>query len=209
MRYTIDDYANTFGLSKETIHAQLRTKQLNYIVNDGMVYIIARNPSQQPHIQAQALPLVQSNMDIIISLYQRENQQLKIKIKELETKIDSLIHDKESMLIAERQRIEEIYANKDEQLKNILETLNTKFAVLPHETVCDVDISDPSPISTLSDGVLELKRYLKFIGLTSQERKEVRRKFSERLGSDIRIIQKEGEFYVNLSQYDYTDLLKV
>lgn len=146
-------------------------------------------------------------MDMILSLYQRENQHLKLKIKELETKIDSLIQDKESMLIAERQRIEEIYANKDEQLKNILEALNPKPAQIANETICDVDITHAPSVSTLSHGLIELKRYLKFIGLSSEERKEVRKRFSERLGSDIRILQKEGEFYVNLSQYDYTDLL--
>ncbi|MFZ2889505.1 MAG: hypothetical protein WA010_03410, partial [Sulfuricurvum sp.] len=60
---------------------------------------------------------------------------------------------------------------------------------------------------SLPSGLIELKRYLKFIGMGSDERKSVKRRFELAYGSDIRIIQKEGEFYVDLSKYDYTDFL--
>lgn len=146
---------------------------------------------------------------MIIALYQKENQQLKLKIKELETKIDRLVHDKEQMLIAERERIEEIYTAKDEQLKNFFEVINTKLLLSQENRVHDVDISSTPPPETpsLSSGIIELKRYLKFIGMGSNERKAVKRRFELAYGSDIRIIQKEGEFYVDLSKYDYTDFL--
>jgi cell division septum initiation protein DivIVA len=143
-------------------------------------------------------------------LYQKENQQLKLKIKELEAKIDRLVNDKEQMLIAERERIEEIYTAKDEQLKNFFEVINTKLLLSQENKVHDVDIS-ATPITaapqTTGSGIIELKRYLKFIGMSSDERKAVRRRFELAYGSDVRVIQKEGEFYVDLSRYDYTDFL--
>ncbi|HLD22443.1 MAG TPA: hypothetical protein VJA83_00780, partial [Sulfuricurvum sp.] len=75
-------------------------------------------------------------------------------------------------------------------------------------SVHDVDITASTPIaSSLSTGIIELKRYLKFIGMGSDERKAVERRFELAYGSDIRVIQKEGEFYVDLSKYDYTDFL--
>ncbi len=217
MRFTVDEYAKAFKMSKEMIQNKLRTKRLNYIIEGGVTYIIVprssldtdkrqelaepRKPSPPPAPQ-------KTTVGMIIALYQKENQQLKLKIKELEAKVDKLVHDKEQMLIAERERIEEIYTAKDEQLKNILEVINTKLLLSQENKVHDVDVSASASIPPLySSGMIELKRYLKFIGMGSEERKAIKRRFELAYGSDIRIIQKEGEFYVDLSKYDYTDFL--
>lgn len=220
VRFTIDEYAKSFKMSKEMIQNKLRTKRLNYIIEGGVTYIIvprssldeekrselSRQNTPTPPAAPQQNP--KTTVGMIISLYQKENQQLKLKIKELETKIDRLVHDKEQMLIAERQRIEEIYSAKDEQLKSILEVINTKLLLSHENTVHDVDISAaPPPPPPLPNGVIELKRYLKFIGMSSEERRQVKRRFEQGFGSDVRIIQKEGEFYVDLSKYDYSDFL--
>lgn len=219
MRFTVDEYAKTFKMSKEMIQNKLRTKRLNYIIEGGVTYIIVPRSSldeeKRQELARSEKPIAASpapqktTVGMIIALYQKENQQLKLKIKELETKIDRLVNDKEQMLIAERERIEEIYTAKDEQLKNLLDVINTKLLLSQENRVHDVDItSTPAPIvPSLSSGIIELKRYLKFIGMSSDERKAVKRRFELAYGSDIRIIQKEGEFYVDLSKYDYTDFL--
>ncbi|MDP2076423.1 MAG: hypothetical protein Q8J85_00115 [Sulfuricurvum sp.] len=222
MRFSIDEYAKTFKMSKEMIQNKIRTKRLNYIIESGVTYIIVPRSSldedKRREIQESTKQTTAANIPttttpktsvgMVISLYQKENHHLKLKIKELEAKIDRLTNDKEDMLIAERKRIEEIYTAKDEQLKNILEVLSTKLMLSNNSnTVHDVDVAQPNALSIEPKGVIELKRYLKFIGIGSEDRKLVRRRFSERFGSDVRIIQKEGEFYVDLSKYDYTDLL--
>jgi hypothetical protein len=219
MRFTVDEYAKTFKMSKEMIQNKLRTKRLNYIIEGGVTYIIVPRSSldeekrlelsQNPKPLSPPPAPQKTTVGMIIALYQKENQQLKIKIKELENKVDRLVNDKEQMLIAERERIEEIYTAKDEQLKNLLDVINTKLLLSQDNRVHDVDISTtPESIApSLSSGVIELKRYLKFIGMGSDERKAVRRRFELAYGSDIRIIQKEGDFYVDLSKYDYTDFL--
>ncbi|MDD2265236.1 hypothetical protein [Sulfuricurvum sp.] len=218
MRFTVDEYAKTFKMSKEMIQNKLRTKRLNYIIEGGVTYIIVprsslddakRQEIAQSTKPTSSVPAPQkTTVGMIIALYQKENQQLKLKIKELETKIDRLVNDKEQMLIAERERIEEIYTAKDEQLKNLLEVINTKLLLSQGNSVHDVDITATPPVApSLPNGVIELKRYLKFIGMGSDERKSVKRRFELAYGSDIRIIQKEGEFYVDLSKYDYTDFL--
>lgn len=218
MRFTVDEYAKTFKMSKEMIQNKLRTKRLNYIIEGGVTYIIVprssldeekRQELAQHSKPSAAAPAPQkTTVGMIIALYQKENQQLKLKIKELETKIDRLVNDKEQMLIAERERIEEIYTAKDEQLKNLLDVINTKLLLSRDNSVQDVDITASAPVPpSLSSGIIELKRYLKFIGMGSDERKAVKRRFELAYGSDIRIIQKEGEFYVDLSKYDYTDFL--
>ncbi|MDD5716199.1 MAG: hypothetical protein PHW64_00215 [Sulfuricurvum sp.] len=215
MRFTVDDYAKTFKMSKEMIQNKLRTKRLNYIIEGGITYIIVPKSSLDETKQQEIAQPPKSSpspqkttVGMIIALYQKENQQLKLKIKELENKVDRLVNDKEQMLIAERERIKEIYTAKDEQLKNLLEVINTKLLLSQNTPVCDVDItSTPSVSPSLPNGTIELKRYLKFIGMGSEERKAVKRRFELSYGSDIRIIQKEGEFYVDLSKYDYTDFL--
>lgn len=218
MRFTVDEYAKTFKMSKEMIHNKLRTKRLNYIIEGGVTYIIVPRSSLDEEQRSELTrktpppPATAQNpkttVGMIISLYQKENQQLKLKIKELETKIDRLVSDKEQMLIAERQRIEDIYTAKDEQLKSILEVINTKLLLSHDSTIHDVDVTErgAEPVPAGS-GLIELKRYLKFIGMGSDERKQVRRRFEAAYGSDVRVIQKEGEFYVDLSRYDYTDFL--
>lgn len=223
MRFSIDEYAKTFKMSKEMIQNKIRTKRLNYIIEGGITYIIVprssldeekrKELSQKETKPAESkAPVPQSQkttVGMIISLYQKENQHLKLKIKELEAKIDSLVHDKEQMHIAERQRLVDIYTAKDEQLKNILEVINTKLLLSQDKGVHDVDITSSVPQTphSIANGVIELKRYLKFIGVDSNQRKQVKRRFESAFGSDVRIIQKEGEFYVDLSKYDYTDLL--
>lgn len=219
MRFTVDEYAKTFKMSKEMIQNKLRTKRLNYIIEGGVTYIIVPRSSldedKRRELTQTAKPAAapapqKTTVGMIIALYQKENQQLKMKIKELEAKIDRLVNDKEQMLIAERERIEEIYTAKDEQLKNFFEVINTKLLLSQENKVHDVDIS-ATPITaapqTTGSGIIELKRYLKFIGMSSEERKAVKRRFELAYGSDVRVIQKEGEFYVDLSRYDYTDFL--
>lgn len=222
MRFSIDEYAKTFKMSKEMIHNRIRTKRLNYIIEGGVTYIIVprssldeekrKELSTKETTPVSSVPAPQpqkATVGMIISLYQKENHHLKIKIKELETKIDSLVNDKEQMLIAERQRIVDIYTAKDEQLKGILDVINTKLLLSHDQAVHDVDITETESKSprSLASGVIELKRYLKFIGMDSDQRKVVKRRFESLFGSDVRVIQKEGEFYVDLSKYDYTDLL--
>ncbi|MFA6143461.1 MAG: hypothetical protein WCW84_02240 [Sulfurimonas sp.] len=218
MRFSIEDYAKTFKMSKEMIHNKIRTKKLNYIVEGGIPYIIVPSNSidgnQEPASLEKSTSTTTSpartktSIGMVISLYQKENHHLKLKIKELEAKVDSLVHDKEQMLIADRNRIEEIYTAKDEQLKSILEVLSTKLMLSHNDnTVHDVIATEPQLTPLSSTGIIELKRYLKFIGIGSEDRKIIRNRFSQGYGSDIRIIQKEGEFYVDLSKYDYTDLL--
>lgn len=201
------------------IQNRLRTKRLNYIIEGGVTYIIVPRSSLDEEKRQEIVRETKSlntpapqktTVGMIISLYQKENQQLKLKIKELEAKVDRLVHDKEQMLIAERERIEEIYTAKDEQLKNFFEVINTKLLLSQNNNIHDVDITaTPAPTTapSLPSGLIELKRYLKFIGMNSDERKVVKRRFELAYGSDIRVIQKEGEFYVDLSKYDYTDFL--
>ena len=217
MRLSIDEYANHFELPVATVHTKLRNRELDYSIDNGIVYILLSSTPE---------PKQKTSVGTIIALYQKENQHLKEKVEELENKIDRLIDDKEQMLRDERSRIEHLYQSKDEQLKTVLELINTKLqlsqprAIESHEGISSVDADleeeDETPVQQNSSSheqldphKVSLRKYLKNIGLEAHEKRIIKRRFAGAYGSDIRILQQDGEFYLDLAKFDYSDLLKI
>ncbi|WP_428737734.1 hypothetical protein [Sulfurimonas sp.] len=226
MRLTLDEYAKHFKMSKEMINSKLRAKKLNYIIENGVTYIIVTRSSLEPEkretihkekkeqqvqqktktqtINAPAKP--KTTVSMVISLYQKENLQLKQKIMQLEEKIDKLIDDKEQMLRDEMARIEQVYSKKDEHLKNILELINTKLT-LEKENALIHDVEAITQQPKQENKIIELKEYLRNLEIESGHRKMIKKRFLNAYGSDIRVIKQNGKIYLNLSKYDYSDLL--
>ncbi len=226
MRLTLDEYSTHFKMSKEMINSKLRAKKLNYIIEDDITYIIvARNSlnsqtneqQEEPKREAQVLinppAKPKTTVAMVLSLYQRENQQLKEKIVQLETKIDRLIDDKEQMLRDEMSKIEQVYSKKDEHLKNILELINTKLKAEQAQTIHDVqevavlEKKVPKKTKKKSD-IVELKEYLKTLKLEHYKKKVIKKRFLAAYGSDIRIMKQDGKLFLDFSKYDYSDLLE-
>lgn len=224
MRLTIDEYSKHFKMSKEMINSKLKARKLNYIIENGTTYIVVTRSSidmqkrQEIHQEKKAtsqaskneiIPKPKPTVAMILALYQRENRQLKDKIIELEAKVDRLINDKEQMLRDERDKIEQVYSAKDEQLKNVLELINKKMmleqqghSILDTE-VCTSDVEVPKKESKL----VELREYLKTLDLKSYQRKIIKRRFTSVRDSDVRVIQQNGKIFLDFSKYDYSDLL--
>jgi len=225
MRLTLDEYSKHFKMSKEMIHSKLRAKKLNYIIENGITYIIVTRSSlekekrqeihkEQKTATKQTKGVSQTSkpkttVAMILGLYQKENQQLKEKIVQLEAKIDKLIDDKEQMLRDEMTKIEQVYTTKDEQLKNILELVNTKLLTERENTIHDVDtISIEEEDKETKGEILELKKYLKTLDLENYQQKIIKKRFSAVYGKDIRVIKQNGKIYLDFSKYDYSDLLE-
>ena len=215
MRLTIDEYSKHFKMSKEMIHSKLRKKQLSSIVENGVTYIITAETKEKSTTPTVPAPKRRkTTVAMVLSLYQKENQQLKEKILQLEAKIDKLIDDKEQMLRDEMNKIEQVYSAKDDQLKTILELVNTKLLVEQSNanTVHEVE-SIPSDKNKdakdieLVDEIVELKDYLKKLELKPYQRKIIKKRFLAVYNSDIRVIKQNGKLYLNFSKYDYSDLL--
>ena len=147
---------------------------------------------------------------MVLGLYQKENQQLKEKIVELEAKIDKLIDDKEQMLRDEMAKIEQVYLNKDEQLKNVLELMSAKMLAQSNNTIHEVETLDVTvkKESNSQKEIVELKNYLKGLELEAYQRKIIKKRFLADYGKDIRIIKQNGKLYLDFSKYDYSDLLE-
>ena len=226
MRLTLEEYSKHFKMSKEMIHSKLRAKRLNYIIENGVTYIIVTKSSvpsekaQEIHEEkktseskkAITVPVkTKTTVSMVLSLYQKENQQLKEKIVQLESKIDQLINDKEQMLRDEMNKIEQVYNNKDNQLKNILELINTKLSLEQTHTIHEVETI---PTKTkekqipAKEEIIELKSYLKTLELENYQKKIIKKRFLAIANEDVRVIKQNGKIYLDFSKYDYSDLLE-
>jgi len=172
MRLTVDEYSKHFKMSKEMIHSKLRAKKLNYIIEDAITYIIVPQSSLNQELRSEihakrdtltkekVVPNIavitkpKTTVAMVLGLYQKENQQLKEKILQLETKIDKLIDDKEQMLRDEMAKIEQVYSSKDEQLKSILELVNAKLAAEESQTIHEIETIENK------QEIIELKQFL-------------------------------------------------
>lgn len=231
MRLTIDEYSKLFKMSKEIITSRLKSKKLNYIIEEGITYIIVAKNSLQSHQkndeeeeqntpqpQTKVLTTPKITVATVLALYQRENQQLKEKIVQLESKIDKLIDDKEQMLRDEMSKIEQVYSAKDEQLKNILELINAKLMLQNREqTIHEIqsfEASDElfedenSDEKSEESNLVELREYLKTLDLKSHQRKIIKKRFLSAYDNDVRVLQQNGKLYLDFSKYDYSDLLE-
>jgi len=222
MRLTVDEYSKHFKMSKEMINSKLKAKKLNYIIENGITYIIViKNATDRQKIAqidkktnqanvVQVVPNQKTTVATVLALYQRENKQLKEKIEHLENKIDKLIDDKEQMLRAERDKIEEVYSSKDEQLKNILELINTKLMLEREpQTIHEIESYSEETQSLQKDEakLVELSSYLKSMDIKSHQRKIIKKRFLEANDVDVRVVQQNGKLYLNFYKYDYSDLL--
>ncbi len=227
MRLTFDEYSKHFKMSKEMISSRLRTNKLNYIVENGITYIIVTRSSdvkkeeapKENKVSKAVVKVAQSKprttVATVLALYQRENKQLKEKILQLEAKVDKLIGDKEQMLRDEMNKIEQIYSTKDEQLKNVLELINTKLMLdQQSQTVHEIEALQNEEENKINENktkneieLVELREYLKKLDLKSHQRKIIKKRFFNVYDSDVRIIQQNGNLYLDFSKYDYSDLL--
>lgn len=215
MRFTVEEYAQAYSISPEMVHSRLRRNRLNYIVENGTTYIVV--PKHQVPEQQEESSNTQKKTTVatVISLYQKENHYLKLKIKELEEKVDRLVSEKEQLLKDERGRIEKVYADKDTQLRSILELINTKL--LQENASSQAIIEEASTQVAIEANLepeekkqpVELKQYLRSLNLKSSQRKSIKRRFAEAFGADSRVLLKDGLFYLDLDRFDYSDLLKI
>jgi len=232
MRFTIEEYAQAYSISPEMVHSRLRRNRLNYIIEDDKTYIVVPK-HQVPFAETNSSVKQEQTLDIqqnsnppakrttvatVINLYQKENHYLKLKIEELEAKVDKLISEKEELLKEERQRIEKVYQDKDKQLKTILELINVKLLQEAKSTDSLLSTEPESIIETTEVKIekepkkqtpVELKHYLRSLDIKSAQRKTIKRRFAKAFGADSRVLLMNGLFYLDFDKYDYSDLLKL
>jgi len=161
-----------FSVSKEAIHNRIRRGSLSSVVEDGVKYVIVDESKSVSKPRTVQKKKVASSDDRYYKLLEEQNAKLQSKVDKLEGETRTLRDQKEQMLIDERIKIEQIYKDKDEQLKNILTTFKAQFLIAPQtqEEHLDAEIEEIKEIEVQSvkepkkkkeSGVISLKKFLK------------------------------------------------
>ncbi|MDF1876283.1 DNA-binding protein [Sulfurimonas sp. SAG-AH-194-L11] len=211
-KLSVAEAAEYFGVSKEAIHNRVRRGSLEAVLEEG-VKMVLFNPdkiSKTTKKQTQVIPAA-TNDERYYKLLQEQNEKLQWKIDKLEGETRALRDQKELMLINEREKIEAIYKEKDEQLKNILSTLSSQFMLQekPSEIIESEAVEVKMQTKELPQvgKIISLKSYLKSQNYSEKKRKKVKKVFNARAKKDERITKINGKIYLDFTKYDYEDLL--
>lgn len=208
-KFTVNDAATYFGVSKEAIHNRIRRGSLESVIEDGIKMVIVDDSQISNRAKrAPRTPKVSTHDDRYYKLLEEQNAKLQARVEVLEGETRSLRDQKELMLIEERKKIESIYKEKDEQLKNILNTISSQFALSTPQEITQEPETLEAEIEEVKDTPpISLKKYLKSLELTQKKMQKVKMKFKKRAKKDERIAIIDGKLYINTSKYNYRDLL--
>lgn len=203
-KLNVSEAAAYFGVSKEAIHNRVRRGSLEVVVENGIKMVLINEDTRAKVVKKSASILSSSkNDERYYKLLQEQNEKLQFKVEKLEGETRMLRDQKELMLIEERKKIEAIYKDKDEQLKNILSTLSSQFLQLQEKPI-EVEIQELE--NPADKSVISLKKYLKSKNFSEKKLKRVRKTFLKKSKKDARIISVEGKLFVNPAKHSYSDL---
>ena len=152
-KMTVAEAAEHFKVSKEAIHNRVRRGTLNSVIENGVKYVLL--PEDKPAAQPDSR---------FHDYIEKENERLKTKNERLEAEIVRLRDQREQMLIEEREKIEQIYKERDEQLKNVLQVFASKLlpekaadAVVEEAVSAEVveENVPPLPEEDFEDGIID------------------------------------------------------
>ncbi len=212
-KMTVAQAAEHFKVSKEAIHNRIRRGSLDSIVENGIKYVsIAeiKNNTVKTHSD-------QRYYDYI----EEENARLRERVNKLENETTSLRDKREAALIAEREKIEQIYKERDEQLRSVLHVVASKFltaqnmnqviddAVNENDSSEDAEVISEVPIINSDDkkNLVSLKEFLKLKQYSKKKAKKIKERFEKKAKKDSRIIVKKGKIYLSPNIFDYSEFL--
>jgi len=214
-KLNIADAALKLGVSKEAIHNRIRRGSLDCVVEDGVKYVILKASSQTAKITAKkrVTSATKTSPHVDSKYYkflEQQNERLQLKVEVLEGETRDLRDQKEQMLISEREKIEQIYKDKDEQLKNILNAISSNFLLNSPST--QPQTQEPLEVEIEEEVIVEeklisLKKYLKKQNLSEKKVKKINKRFKKIAKKDKRVISVGKKLYLDLAKHDYSDLL--
>lgn len=202
-KLTVAEAAQHFNVSKEAIHNRIRRGTIDCVIENGVKYVVIGEPG------GSSAPEESKYYDYI----EKENERLKARIDDLENETRSLRDQREQMLIEERQKIEQIYKERDEQLRSVLQVVASKFltagameSVIEEAVTAEV-IETQEHASEEARHLISLKEFLKLKKYKGKAKEQIKARFKKAAKKDPRITLKEGKPYLDPSRFDYADLL--
>ena len=201
-KVSVNDAATYFGISKEAIHNRIRRGSLTSVIENDIKLVVLDTTKVPTKGRKASVKPVKVSDDKYYKLLEEQNAKLQERVSLLENETRSLRDQKELMLIDERKKIEQIYKDKDEQLKNVLKTLSTQFLLTQknEEVVETLEVE-------IKEKPISLKKYIKSLDLSPKKMKKLKEKFLKLAKKDYRMTLDGKKCYVNPNEYDYSDLL--
>lgn len=205
-KLTIADAADHFGVSKEAIHNRVRRGSLNCIVEDGVKYVVIATPKGTQNTNN--VPDARYTQYI-----EQENERLRGRVDVLESETSRLRDQREQMLIDERIKVEQIYKERDAQLRNVLHVVATKFLSHVNPEAVMQEGMERGKIDAINadvveaDGWISLKDFLKLKRIKDEAKKKIKKRFEKLQGSDVRVSVRDEKLYLNPAEFDYSDLI--
>ena len=203
-KMSVAEAAKHFGVSKEAIHNRVRRGSLESVVENGEKFVLVGAKSQPKKSTSSQ---THSN-DRYYKFLEEQNARLQSRVETLEGETRSLRDQKEQMLIEEREKIEAIYKEKDEQFKNLLQTLSSQFmlqAPTQEEELVEAEIEDETK-EEASEGIISLKKYLKKQNYSEKKLKKLKAKCKKLAAKEERFIVLDKKLYLDFVKFDYSDI---
>ena len=201
-KMTVAEAAQHFNVSKEAIHNRIRRGTLDCVIENGVKYVAV----------GEQRAAANSHDSRYYDYIEKENEALKARIAALEGETKTLREQREQMLIDERDKIEQIYKERDEQLRSVLQVVASKFltqatmeSVIEEAVAAEVIEEKPSE----EESLVSLKDFLKLKRYKNKQKEKIKARFKKNAGGDSRIITRDGKLYLDPQRFDYRDLLKV
>ena len=205
-KLTIADAAEHFGVSKEAIHNRVRRGSLNCIVEEGVKYVVISTPKGTQNTNN--VPDARYTQYI-----EQENERLRGRVDILENETTRLRDQREQMLIDERIKVEQIYKERDAQLRNVLHVVATKFLSHVNPEAVMQEGMEKGTIDAINadvveaDGWISLKDFLKLKRIKDEAKKKIKKRFEKLQGSDARVSVRDEKLFLNPAEFDYSDLI--
>jgi excisionase family DNA binding protein len=203
-KLTVMEMSKYLGVSKEAIYNRIRRGTLETVIEGGKKYVILTDTLKREG----RLPKrsnITTNLDSdYVDLLKAQVEELKIKNQKLENDKDKLLLDKERMLIESKEKIEQIYKERDEQLKTILTLANvpslqniaSKKTEEPYIEEVEIEEDIVDKICESFEGWKTLKSYFKSKSFTKDEEKNIEKRVSKQLGKNAKIKSSQGKLYI-------------
>lgn len=207
-KLTVSDAAEKLGVSKEAIHNRIRRGSLESVIEDGVKFVLIgkdKDLKSQP-IRAGARKTASHSDERYYKFLEEQNAKLQQKVEILQSETRTLRDQKEQMLIEERKKIEQIYKEKDEQLKNIINAISSKFVLNAPEEPLEAEIEHIQKEDVPEQSrLVPLGKYLKSKNYPKKKRAKIKDEFKARAQEDPRVIEIDKKYYIDLQKYDYSD----
>ncbi len=203
-KLTVMEMAKYLSVSKEAIYNRLRRGTLEAITENGKKYVLLTSNVQREGRTPKRTSITNAMDSEYIDLLKSQIEELKHKNEKLEDDRDRLYREKEKMLIDSKEKIEQVYKDRDEQLKTILRLANVPtlgasvFHDEPIEVVEEIEIEEDI-VELMCEtfvGWELLSERLDAKGFTDENRKKIIKKVKKEIGKSLHVKISSNEIYI-------------